>query len=143
MSSSASDRLHGVGWPSRKVTHAVFASLSDTGRLPWVSPVCNQGYVTAHLGLGGHPSPGVPSIGGSPGAGPELSGDPAGNSGRSENADQSPDQHPRITSATVTATFPDGVGGLPNWAGRPEMSTSRTFQSFRTATDPSRVAKPP
>ena len=43
---------------------------------------------------------------------------------------QSPDLHPRITPATVTATFPEGVEGLPNCAGKAEMSTSRTFQSF-------------
>ncbi len=39
----------------------------------------------------------------------------------------------------VTATLPDGVGGSANWAGRPEMSTSSTFQSLRTTTDPLRV----
>ena len=49
---------------------------------------------------------------------------------------QSPAQQARITSATVTATSPRLVGGLPNWAGSPEMSTVRTFQSLRTTTDP-------
>ena len=50
---------------------------------------------------------------------------------------------PRMTSATVTATSPALVGGTPNWAGRPVSSTSSTFQSLRTTTEPSVVWNAP
>ena len=42
---------------------------------------------------------------------------------------------------TVTATAPELVGGTPNWAGSPELSTTSTFQSLRTTTEPSVVWK--
>ena len=48
-----------------------------------------------------------------------------------------------MRSATVTATSPRLVGGLPNWAGRPEMSTVRIFQSLRTTVDPLSVWNAP
>ena len=48
-----------------------------------------------------------------------------------------------MRSATVTATSPRLVGGLPNWAGKPEMSTVRIFQSLRTTADPLSVWNAP
>ena len=44
-----------------------------------------------------------------------------------------------MTSATVTATAAELVGGTPNWGGRPVSSTTSTFQSLRTTTEPSVV----
>ena len=48
-----------------------------------------------------------------------------------------------MRSATVTATSPRLVGGLPNWAGKPEMSTVRIFPSLRTTADPLSVWNAP